>query len=155
MRSFRLFFVGRTKEPYLKEGINLYLKRLAPYSKVEVVEVKEGSGAEPAQVMAQEAERILPQLGPQAFVVVLDEAGSSLGSVELSERFQKLSLSGTSHLDFVVGGAWGIAPALKQRANLKLSFSKFTFTHQMIRLLLVEQLYRAMTLVKGEKYHNP
>jgi len=154
VRSFRLFFVGRTKEAYLKEGINLYLKRLVPYSKVEVVEVKEGSG-DPSQVMAQEAERILAQLGPQAYVVVLDEAGSAKGSVELSELFQKLSLFGTSHLDFVVGGAWGIAPALKERANLKLSFSKFTFTHQMIRLLLVEQLYRAMTLVKGEKYHNP
>ena len=98
--------------------------------------------------------RTTMKLLPGDFIVVLDESGSEVGSRQLAGMFQKWMVNGIGRVVFIIGGPFGISPALKQKANLILSVSKFTFTHQMVRLILVEQIYRAMTIIKNESYHH-
>jgi len=155
MRRIRLICLGRTKEKYLQQGLDLFLKRLTRYCKFDWIELKEANAATPELVMAAEAERVREKLDPSAFWVILDEHGKQFGSAQLAEQFETLALKGQSRIDFVLGGAWGIDDKLKREAHLLLGLSKMTFTHQMIRLFLIEQIYRAETIIKGEKYHNP
>jgi len=155
MRRIRLICLGRTKERFLQQGLDTYIKRLTRYCKFEWVELKESNAATPSLVMAAEAEKVREKLDPSAFWIVLDEKGKQLSSEDLAGQFEMLALKGQSKIDFVIGGAWGIDPELKKDAHFLLSLSKMTFTHQMIRLFLVEQIYRAETILKGEKYHNP
>ena len=104
--------------------------------------------------MAEEEKNILSKLRPADFIVVLDENGVEAGSRQLAGKMQKWMELGKSRIVFVVGGAYGISPSLKKRSDYLLSLSKLTFTHQMVRLILAEQLYRAMTIIKNEKYHH-
>lgn len=151
--------VGKIKEKYLTEGIAEFTKRLAPYCKLETIAIGEEkmpdspSPAEKEQVLARETERLLNVVPQGAQVVLLDLQGKEISSPELAGLFDEWALAGKSHIAFVIGGAFGYTDALRKRADMRWSFSKLTFTHQMIRLLLVEQIYRAFKISRGEKYH--
>jgi len=151
-----MVFVGKTTEQYMKDGVNEYLKRLKHYIHVEVI-IVEPSGFEPGSVLKSlesEGERILKKIGNRDFVALLDERGKTFSSKELAQFIANKADEGISKLVIIVGGAYGVSENVKKRANVCISFSNFTFTHQMIRLLLVEQFYRAMTIIKRESYHH-
>ena len=151
--------VGKIKEKYLTSGIQEFLKRLTPFCKLDIIELAEErmpenpSSAEKIQALTREGERILKAVRQGSYLIVLDVAGQALSSEQLSARFDSLALNGQSDITFVIGGAFGLAPELTAAARERLSFSKMTFTHQMIRLLLVEQIYRAFKISRGEPYH--
>ena len=154
--KLEFFFVGKTSESFLKNGVDEYLKRLKHYIPVTeiMIEPSRFSKTDAKKSIAEESEKMLKKIKPADFIVVLDERGKSLASEELAVLLEKHQQSGTQKMIFITGGAYGFSDAVRQRANLLLSFSKFTFTHQMIRLLLAEQVYRAMTILKNEKYHH-
>ena len=152
-----LWLTGKTIFPYLEEGMSLYEKRLShylPFQSLILSEPKSVKNLPPDQLKQKEGEQILAKLKPDDFIVLLDERGKQLTSVEFS-RFleQKLQLS-HKRLVFLVGGAFGFSAEVYQRADYQLSLSKMTFSHQMVRLFFLEQIFRAMTILKGEPYHN-
>ena len=149
-----LLLVGKTSEVYLKEGIEVYLKRLTNYISLSQGILALSSAKDKRIAIEEESKSIQSKLLPGDFIVVLDESGSEVGSRQLAGMFQKWMVNGIGRVVFIIGGPFGISPALKQKANLVLSVSKFTFTHQMVRLILVEQIYRAMTIIKNESYHH-
>jgi 23S rRNA (pseudouridine1915-N3)-methyltransferase len=152
-----LIFVGKTREAYLREGIEDFLGRLRRYVPLEVRIVRAEritrEGQE-ARVMALESQRVLTAVPKGAHLVVLDRLGKQMDSEALARWWQKLEHQGCQKLCFAVGGALGFTDQLQSEAQTLLSFSKMTFTHEMSRLLLVEQLYRACTIMRGEKYHK-
>ena len=151
--------VGKIKEKYLTAGIDEFTKRLTPFCKLETVAINEEkmpdnpAPAEKEQVLAKETQRLLAIIPENSYVILLDVIGKQLSSPELASKIDSLALNGHSHITFVIGGAFGYTDALRKRADFALSFSKMTFTHQMIRLLLIEQIYRAFKISRGEKYH--
>ena len=151
--------VGKIKEKYLTAGIEEFTKRLTPFCKLETIAISEErmpedpSPAEKEQVLGRETERLLAVIPQNSYVIVLDVKGSLISSDELAAKFDKLALEGNSNITFVIGGAFGYTDALRKRADETISFSRMTFTHQMIRLLLIEQIYRAFKISRGEKYH--
>lgn len=151
--------VGKIKEKYLTAGIEEFSKRLTPFCKLETLAINEErmpdnpSPAEKQQVLERETQRLLAIIPANSYVILLDVIGKQLSSPELAAKLDELALAGNSHITFVIGGAFGYNDALRKRADLALSFSKMTFTHQMIRLLLIEQIYRAFKISRGEKYH--
>ena len=149
-----LLLVGKTSEVYLKEGIEVYLKRLTNYISLSQGVLALSPAKDKRIAIEEESKSIQSKLLPGDFIVVLDENGSEVGSRQLAGMFQKWMVNGIGRVVFIIGGPFGISPALKQKANLILSVSKFTFTHQMVRLILVEQIYRAMTIIKNESYHH-
>ncbi len=150
---------GKIKEKYLTAGINEFLKRLGPFANVKIIEINEEkmkdnpSEAEKQQTLAQEGQRLLKQVPEGSYLIVLDVYGQQLSSEKLAEKIQSLGLQGKSNITFLIGGAFGLSQEVRQAADFRLSFSPMTFTHQMIRLLLVEQIYRAFKINRGEKYH--
>ncbi len=150
---------GKIKEKYLTAGINEFLKRLGPFANVRIIEINEEkmkdnpSEAEKQQTLAQEGQRLLKQVPEGSYLIVLDVYGQQLSSEKLAEKIQNLGLQGKSNITFLIGGAFGLSQEVRQAADFRLSFSPMTFTHQMIRLLLVEQIYRAFKINRGEKYH--
>ncbi|OCA82207.1 23S rRNA (pseudouridine(1915)-N(3))-methyltransferase RlmH [Bacillus sp. FJAT-27225] len=152
--------VGKLKEKYLKQGIEEYIKRLSAYSKIEVIEVpdekapEEMSLAEMEQVKKKEGERILAKIGQDPYVIALAIEGKMQSSEELASTLDNLALHGKSKIAFVIGGSLGLSGEVLSRANEKLSFSKMTFPHQLMRLILVEQIYRAFRINRGEPYHK-
>ncbi|MGV2939305.1 23S rRNA (pseudouridine(1915)-N(3))-methyltransferase RlmH [Mesobacillus sp. LC4] len=152
--------VGKLKEKYLKQGIEEYLKRLGSYAKVEVIEVpdekapEELSGTEMVQVKQKEGERILAKIGPDTYVIALAINGKLKSSEELADTLDKLATYGKSKIAFVIGGSLGLSDEVLKRADEQLSFSKMTFPHQLMRLILVEQIYRAYRINRGEPYHK-
>lgn len=155
MRQMRLLVVGKTKDRYLQEGLEHFLKRLGPYTKLEIVVLKDAAAKAPEAAKADEGARLIAQLDAQAYVIALDEKGQSLSSEGLAKHLEQRALEGFGKIDWIIGGAWGLSAEVKKRADLTLSLSKMTFTHQMARLFLAEQIYRALSILKGEKYHNP
>ena len=157
--KIRIVAVGKLKEKYLREGVAEYEKRLAPFASVELLETREEymaenpSEAQRQQTLAKEGERLLRLVPEKSFLIVLDVRGELLSSEALAEKIAALALQGKSDLTFLIGGAFGISAAVRKRADLRLSFSPMTFTHQMVRLLLYEQVYRAFKINRGEKYH--
>ena len=151
--------VGKIKEKYLTQGIDEFTKRLTPFCKLETLSINEEkmpdnpSPAEKEQVLDKETKRLMTIIPENSYVILLDVIGKQISSPELADKFDALALAGTSHITFVIGGAFGYTDALRKRADFALSFSKMTFTHQMIRLLLIEQIYRAFKISRGEKYH--
>ncbi len=152
--------VGKLKEKYLVEGVAEYQKRLQGYLKIEVIEVKEESFREPLssksveQIKEKEGKRILDQIPSGSFAIILDPQGKTLMSDQLATEINNLAIYGRSNIAFVIGGSLGLGQNVISRADFILSFSRFTFPHQLIRLILMEQLYRVMTIIKGEKYHK-
>jgi len=149
--------VGKTEDAYLKEGINKYLTRLKHYTRLTIVEIDELKNAKSLtreQQKAKEAELILKKITPTDHVILLDENGMELSSVQFAAYIDKKALASVANLVFVVGGPYGFDPSVYARANDKISLSAMTFSHQMVRLFFVEQLYRAFTIIKGEPYHH-
>ncbi|SHK54989.1 23S rRNA (pseudouridine1915-N3)-methyltransferase [Selenomonas ruminantium] len=150
---------GKIKEKYLTAGIAEFMKRLKPFAQVEIREVHEEkmpdnpSAAEKEQVLIKEGEKLLKLVPEGSYLFVLDVFGKEKSSEELAAAIDKLGLSGRSNITFLIGGAFGLSPEVRKAADELLSFSRMTFTHQMVRLLLVEQIYRAFKINRGEKYH--
>lgn len=150
---------GKIKEKYLTAGINEFLKRLGSFANVKIVEINEEkmkdnpSEAEKQQTLQQEGQRLLRQVPDGSYLFVLDVYGQQLSSEKLAAKLDSLALQGRSNITFLIGGAFGLSEEVRQAADFRLSFSPMTFTHQMIRLLLVEQIYRCFKINRGEKYH--
>ena len=150
--------VGKLKEKYLKEGIKEYLKRLGAYAKVNIIEVADEkapetmSELEMQEVKRKEGERILSNISQDAFVITLEINGEMLSSEQLASKLDGLATYGKSKIVFVIGGSLGISEAVQKRSDLALSFSKMTFPHQLMRLVLLEQVYRAFRIMRGEPY---
>ena len=152
--------VGKLKEKYLVSGINEYTKRLGAYAKIEVIEVSDEkapeqlSEAEMLQVKEKEGERILAKVAQDAYVVALAIDGEVWSSEKLAKELDQLATYGKSKVTFIIGGSLGLSKTVLQRANAKLSFSKMTFPHQLMRIILVEQVSRAFKINRGDAYHT-
>lgn len=158
--NISIITVGKLKEKYLKQGIDEYLKRLGPYAKVDVIEVADEkapenlSETEMEQVKDKEGERILAKISDDTYVIILAIHGKMLSSEELAREIDQLATYGKSKIAFVIGGSLGLSKHVEKRANYALSFSKMTFPHQLMRLVLVEQVYRAFRINRGDAYHT-
>ena len=155
--KIKIIALGKIKEKFLKEGINEFLKRLTPYASVEVLEipaidVKDENLTE--RMLNEEGEKILSHLKPLDYVITLEIDGKLLSSEEFANKINLLTNDGVQEIVFIIGSSHGIGKNVKSRANFKLSFSKMTFLHQFARLILVEQIYRAFKIIKGETYHK-
>ena len=152
-----LLTVGKTDKDWVRQGMDIYVSRLKhyiPFSVVEIPELKNVSAMTKDQIKAKEGELILKQVKPADDLILLDERGKEYTSVELAKVIQdKISYTGKDMV-YVIGGAYGFSDAVYQRANSKISLSRMTFSHQMVRAICVEQIYRAFTIMKGEPYHH-
>ncbi len=160
MQHVDIIAVGRVREPYLTAGLNEYLKRLQPYARVRILEGPEEkvpdhlSPARVEQVLAAEGAGLKRLLRPGDYTIALEREGVMLSSQELATRLADLALAGRNDLAFVIGGTLGLSRDVLEEAELRLSFSRFTFPHQLMRLILLEQLYRACKIQRGETYHR-
>ena len=156
---FYVVCIGKLKDAYLREGVAEFVKRMRPYGGITITELNESKiGDKPSdvdrkQVVAEEGDRLLKAVPKNAYTVLLDVYGKTMSSEELAKTVSKLEVDGVSDMAFIIGGAFGVSDTLRQTANYKLSFSPMTFTHQMVRLLLVEQIYRASKINRNEPYH--
>ena len=156
----KIICVGKLKEKYLVAGIAEYLKRLQAYCKVEVYEVSDESIPDNCSlanemiIKSKEGKKILDKIKQDDYVVLLDVAGKEIDSIMLAKQMENCMISGKSTIDFVIGGSLGHGQEIIERANFRLSFSKMTFPHQLMRLILVEQIYRAFKIMKNESYHK-
>jgi 23S rRNA (pseudouridine1915-N3)-methyltransferase len=152
--------VGKIKEKYFTLGIEEYKKRLSRYCKLDIIEVPDektpdnASAAEEILIKKKEGERILKNVKDGAYVIALAIEGKMLTSEELSEKIESLGINGDSNVVFIIGGSLGLDDEVLKRAEYKLSFSKMTFPHQMMRMILLEQVYRGYRIMKGEPYHK-
>lgn len=148
--NIRILCVGTLKEKYWKDAIAEYSKRLSAYCSLSIEEVRES----PVEDVTEEGDRLLKKIKPDEVVFALEIQGASKSSQELSSDMDALALSGKSNIVFVIGGSMGLSPAVSSRADRSLSFSKMTFPHQMIRVILLEQIYRSFKISRNEKYHK-
>ena len=146
--------VGKIKEIFLTNGISEYLKRLSAYENVRLTEVKEINYKETAENIKREGLLILEKITPDDFVITLEIEGKQIDSVSFAQKISELQTYGNSRITFVIGGSNGLSDEVKARSNFKLSFSKFTFPHQLMRLILLEQIYRAYTIITHKEYHK-
>ena len=158
--NIKIITVGKLKEKYLKMGIDEYTKRLGAYCKIELIEVPDEkapeklSEAEMLQVKEKEGERILAKIPENAYVFALAIEGKQRTSEEFSKEIEQLGIQGKSNLVFVIGGSLGLSQAVMKRSNTPISFGKMTLPHQLMRLVLVEQVYRGFRIMIGEPYHK-
>ncbi|MFA5515460.1 MAG: 23S rRNA (pseudouridine(1915)-N(3))-methyltransferase RlmH [Desulfuromonadales bacterium] len=155
--KLRLICIGRATEPWLRQGIEEYTGRIQRYLPLKTLEIKEvggGKKADPRYIREQEGLRLLEKIPAAAAVVVLDERGKAFSSEDLSSLLGRFMVQGTAEVVLIVGGAYGLSEAIRQRADLILSLSSMTLTHLMARLLLLEQIYRGLTILRNEPYHN-
>ena len=155
-----LITVGKIKEKYLKDAIAEYSKRLGRYCKLEIIEVADEKTPDQASetveegIRAKEGERILKYIKDDMYVVTLEISGKMLSSEELAEKINSLGLAGKSSIAFVIGGSIGLGKEVLSRSDYALSFSKMTFPHQLMRVILLEQVYRSYRIINGEPYHK-
>lgn len=156
--KLKLICVGKLSEAFLRDGVEEYTRRLQRYLPFSCLELKEekagGKKADPRLIREMEGERILARIPPAAFVLILDEGGKALTSEGLASLLEGHMVQGTAELVAVIGGAYGLNDRVRQRGDMILSLSAMTFTHQMARLFLLEQLYRGCTILRNEPYHN-
>lgn len=155
--KIKIIALGKIKEKFLKEGIDEFLKRLTPYTSVEIIElspieIKDEHLTE--RVLDEEGDKILSHIKPQSFVITMEILGKQFSSEEFAKKINSLTNEGQSEIVFVIGSSCGLSKKVSARSNLKMSMSKMTFLHQFARLLLVEQIYRAFKIIKGETYHK-
>lgn len=155
--KIKIIALGKIKEKYLKSGIDEFLKRLTPYASVSVVElnpieIKDENLKD--KILLDEGEKILSNIKPLDFVITLEIEGQQFSSEDFAQKIKDLTNNGTQEIVFVIGSSWGIGKNVSTRANLKMSMSKMTFLHEFARLILIEQIYRAFKINKGEKYHK-
>ncbi|MBN2656197.1 MAG: 23S rRNA (pseudouridine(1915)-N(3))-methyltransferase RlmH [Spirochaetales bacterium] len=155
-----LISVGKLKEKYLKDGIAEYSKRLSRYCSLELIEVGDEkcpetlSEADREIIKNREGERIASRLKEGTFLITLEIEGRELSSEKLAEKMEKTATGGVSHITFLIGGSLGLSDSLKKRSDFALSFSKMTFPHQLMKLILLEQIYRAYRIMRNEPYHK-
>ena len=155
-----LITVGKIKEKYFTDAIAEYAKRLSSYCKLEIIEVADEKTPDSAsealenQIKEKEGERILSKVPDSAYVVALAIEGKQLSSEDLADKMEKWNVNGISHLVFIIGGSLGLTPKVLNRADFKLSFSKMTFPHQLMRVVLLEQIYRSFRIRNNEPYHK-
>lgn len=155
--TIKIVLVGKTDAPYLQTGINLYLDRLKHYMSVKMIEIpelKNVSALSREQIKIREGELILKQIAPAEQVILLDEHGKTYTSVNWARDLEQKIAHSSKDIVFVVGGSYGFSEQIYKRADSMLSLSQMTFSHQLVRLIFVEQLYRAFTIIKGEPYHH-
>ena len=152
--------VGKLKEKYLKEGVLEYSKRLSRFCQLNIIESSDEktddikTETERKAVLAKEGERIRKHLSPDAYVIALVIEGERLSSEELAERIEKLTVYGKAHIQFIIGGSLGIEEDIIKNADMRLSFSPMTFPHQLMRMILLEQIYRSFKIINGQTYHK-
>lgn len=152
--------VGKIKEKYLVEAIKEYSKRLSRYCKLEIIEVPDEKTPDNAsetvntQIKEKEGAKLMAHIKQDAFVIALCIQGKQLSSEELADKIESLGVSGTSHIQFVIGGSLGLSDEVQKAANMHLSFSKMTFPHQLMRVILLEQIYRSYRIIQKEPYHK-
>ena len=152
--------VGKLKEKFFREAVAEYCKRLSKYCKLEILEVadektpEKASTAEEEQIKEREGARLLKQIPESAYVLALAIDDAQMDSVSFSRKIENLGMTGKSHLIFLIGGSLGLADSVLLRADEKISFSKMTFPHQLMRVILLEQIYRGYRIMKGEPYHK-
>lgn len=152
-----LIYVGKTNQNFVKEGFEMYKKRIIHYTKFEEVvieDIKNTKKIQTKKLKFLEGEKILKKISNTDFVILLDEKGKNFSSKNFSKWIENKMIQSTKHIVFIIGGAFGFSKEVYNRANLKLKLSDMTFSHQIIRIIFAEQLYRALTIIKGEKYHN-
>ena len=157
--KIKIICIGKLKEKYWTEAEREYMKRLSAYCNAEIIELKEsrlnGSGAAmEEQVKIEEGKSILSKIGDNAYVITLEIKGKRFSSEGLAEKIQDLSIQGKGEIDFIIGGSLGLSEEVSRKADLKLSFSDLTFPHQMMRIILLEQIYRSYKIIRGETYHK-
>lgn len=158
--NIRILAIGKLKEKYWREAVAEYSKRLGAYCSIEITELKESplranaSAADEEAVKKAEGEDILKHINKTDYVITLEIKGKPLSSEQLASRIADLALDGKSNLTFVIGGSLGLSPQVSRRADLKLSFSAMTFPHQMMRVILLEQIYRSFKINRNETYHK-
>lgn len=159
MLTINMICVGKLKEKYLRDAVDEYSKRMKPLCKLNIIELNEErvgdnpSAAEIQHTITAESERIMQKLSKGDHVIAMCVEGKNISSEELSEKIESISMT-HSTIDLIIGGSWGLSDALKARADFKLSMGKMTFPHQLCRVMLLEQLYRAFQISKGTKYHK-
>lgn len=155
-----LICVGKLKEKYLAQGVEEYTKRLSRYCSLEVVELPDEKTPDNASVTVEdmikrkEGERILKVLKEDSFCITLAINGTMLSSEELADKIDNLGITGTSHISFIIGGSLGLSEEVLKKADYRLSFSKMTFPHQLMRMILLEQIYRAYRIINHQPYHK-
>ena len=158
--NITLITVGKIKEKYLKEAIDEYSKRLTRYCKLEIIELADektpdnASEKEEQQIKEKEGDLILSKVKDNAYVIAMDLKGKHITSEEFSNFIDNLGVTGNPNITFIIGGSLGLSQKVIQRANYKLCFSKMTFPHQLFRVMLLEQIYRAFRIIKNEPYHK-
>ena len=155
--KIKIIALGKIKEKFLKEGINEFLKRLTPYASTEIIElspieIKDENLT--TKVIEQEGEKILAQIKSNSYVITLEIDGTNFSSEKFAKKIEEITNQGHGEICFIIGSSCGISKSVSQRADFKLSLSKMTFLHQFARLLLIEQIYRAFKIQKGETYHK-
>ena len=155
--KIKIIALGKIKEKYLQDGIGEFLKRLTPYASVNIIEItpvpiKDENLVEKA--LLEEGEKILANIKPLDFVITMEIKGKEFSSEEFAQKIQQLTNDGVQEIVFVIGSSCGIGKNVSERANLKMSMSKMTFLHEFARMILVEQIYRAFKIIKGETYHK-
>ena len=151
---YKIVCVGKIKEDFITKGINEYTKRISAFTKLEIIEVKEVNTNNIINNMKEEANNILQKINKNDYVITLEIEGKRLDSVQFSKQLENLITYGNSNLVFIIGGSNGLDKCVKERSNLALSFSDFTFPHQLMRLILVEQIYRSLTITHNKEYHK-
>lgn len=152
--------IGKLKERYWQEAVSEYAKRLSKYCDLEIVELKEArlpdkaSKSQEQAVIEEEGRSILRHVKEGSYVISLEIQGKNLSSEELAEKMEELPMEGKSHVTFIIGGSLGLSKEVRESADFKLSFSRMTFPHQMMRAILLEQIYRAFKIIKNETYHK-
>lgn len=158
--EINIISVGKIKEDFFKKAIEEYEKRLKAYCRVNFIELKDESEGKNLSdkdidiILDKEGKRILEKIKERSFIIVLDILGRSIDSVEFSKKINDIMLYGISSIDFIIGGSLGISQEVKDKANYSLSFSKFTFPHKLMRVILMEQIYRAFTIINNKTYHK-
>ena len=158
--NINIICIGKIKEKFLKDAVNEYVKRISRFAKVKITELPDEavpekmSEAEEKNVLKKEGEKILAALSPSDYVIALCVEGKQMGSVELAEHLSECFLRGKSSISFIIGGSLGLLEEVKKRSSLRLSFSKMTFPHQLMRIILLEQVYRCFKINANETYHK-
>ena len=149
----KIICVGKIKEDYLNKGIDEYKKRISKYHNIEIYELQDEGLRDKQTTIKKEKEKILKIINSKDYLIVLDINGKEINSIQLAKKIDEIFIS-NSNITFIIGGSYGIDDSIKDLANLKLSFSKLTFPHQLFRIILLEQIYRAFKINNNEEYHK-
>ena len=149
----KIICVGKIKEEYLNKGINEYKKRISKYHNIEIYELQDEGLLDKQTTLKKEKEKILKIINPKDYLIILDIDGKELNSIQIAKKIDEIFIT-NSNIAFIIGGSYGIDDSIKDLADLKLSFSKLTFPHQLFRIILLEQIYRAFKINNNEEYHK-